>query len=86
MKIAYKFGNLKGLKTIAYLMLSGGIIRGLFGVYDFFKIQAGLNLVEKVDFLVENALLFGINGLILFLVLKWLAANLKGKDFKLSLK
>lgn len=86
MRIAYKFGNLKGLRTIAYLILSGGIFRSLFGLYDFFNIQAELDFVEKFDFMVENALLFGINGLILFLVLKWIAEKLKEKDFELSLK
>lgn len=86
MKIQFKFGSLKGLYVIAYLLLFGGILRLFSGLYDFFKVQTKLDLLEKFDFLVENALLFGLNGLILFLILKWMAANLRGKDFELSLK
>lgn len=86
MKIQFKFGNMKGLNVIAYLLLFGGILRLFSGFYDFFKIQSKLELLEKFDFLVENALLFGLNGLILFLILKWIAVNLRGKDFELSLK
>lgn len=86
MKIQFKFGSLKGLHVIAYLLLFGGILRLFSGLYDFFKVQSKLDLLEKFDFLVENALLFGLNGLILFLILKWMAANLRGKDFEMSLK
>ncbi len=86
MKIQFTFGSLKGLYVIAYLLLFGGILRLFSGLYDFFKVQSKLDLLEKFDFLVENALLFGLNGLILFLILKWMAANLRGKDFEMSLK
>ncbi|GAB2621591.1 hypothetical protein [Belliella aquatica] len=86
MKIQFKFGNLKGLSVIAYLLLFGGILRIFSGLYDFFKIQSKLELLEKFDFLVQNAFLFGLNGLILFLILKWIVVNLKGKDFEMSLK
>lgn len=86
MKIQLKFGNLKGLNVIAYLLLFGGILRLFSGLYDFFKIQTNLEVLEKFNFLVENALLFGLNGLILFLVLKWIAGNLKEKVFEMSLK
>lgn len=86
MKIQFKFGNLKGLYVIAYLLLFGGVLRLFSGLYDFFKIQSKLDILEKFDFLVENALLFGLNGLILFLILKWMAVNLRGKDFEMSLK
>lgn len=86
MDIQFKFGNLKGLVVIAYLLLLGGLLRLFSGLYDFFKIQSKMELLEKFDFLVENALLFGLNGLILFLILKWIAVNLRGKDFEMSLK
>lgn len=86
MKIQFTFGNLKGLYLIAYLLLFGGLLRLFSGLYDFLKVQSKLDLLEKFDFLVENALLFGLNGLILFLILKWVAVSLKGKDFELSLK
>jgi hypothetical protein len=86
MKIQFTFGNLKGLNIIAYLMLFGGILRLFSGLYDFFKLQSKLDLLEKFDFLVENALLFGLNGLILFLILKWMAENLRGKEFEMSLR
>ncbi|EOZ98102.1 MAG: hypothetical protein ACXIUQ_12660 [Cecembia sp.] len=86
MKIQFKFGNLKGLYVIAYLLLFGGILRLFSGLYDFFKIQSKLELLDKFDFLIQNALLFGLNGLILFLILKWIAGNLKEKNFEVSLK
>lgn len=86
MDIQFKFGNLKGLVVIAYILLFGGLFRLFSGLYDFFKIHSKLELLEKFDFLVENALLFGLNGLILFLILKWMAVNLGGKDFEMSLK
>ncbi|PRY90697.1 hypothetical protein [Mongoliibacter ruber] len=86
MKIQFKFGNLKGLNVIAYLLLFGGLLRLFSGLYDFFKVQSKLDFLEKLDFLVENALLFGLNGLILFLILKWMAVQLRGKDFEMSLK
>lgn len=86
MKIQFKFGNLKGLYVIAYLLLFGGILRLFSGLYDFFKIQSKLERLDKFDFLIQNALLFGLNGLILFLILKWIAGNLKEKNFEVSLK
>lgn len=86
MKIQFKFGKLKGIYMIAYLLLLGGLLRLFSGLYDFFKIQSKMAHLEKFDFLVENALLFGLNGLILFLILKWIAVNLRGKDFEMSLK
>lgn len=86
MKIQHTFGSLKGLYVIAYLLLIGGILRLLSGLYDFFKVHSKLNLLEQFDFLIENALLSGLNGLILFFILKWIAGNLKGKIFELSLK
>jgi hypothetical protein len=86
MKIQFKLGNLKGLYVIAYLLLFGGIMRLFSGLYDFFKVQSKLDLLEKFDFLIQNALLFGLNGLILFLILKWIAGNLKEKNFEVSLK
>lgn len=86
MKIQFKFGNLKGLYVIAYLLLFGGILRLFSGLYDFFKIQSKLELLDKFDFLIQNALLFGLNGLILFLILMWIAGNLKEKNFEVSLK
>ncbi|EOZ97788.1 hypothetical protein A33Q_1597 [Indibacter alkaliphilus LW1] len=86
MKIQFTFGKLKGLFSIAYLLLFGGLLRLFSGLYDFFKVQSKLALLEKFDFLVENALLFGLNGLILFLILKWIAGNLREKNFEMSLK
>jgi hypothetical protein len=83
MDIQFKFGNLKGLVIIAYLLLLGGLLRLFSGLYDFFKLQSKMALLEKFDFLVENALLFGLNGLILFLILKGIAVNLRGKDFEI---
>ena len=53
MKIQFKFGNLKGLYVIAYLLLFGGVLRLFSGLYDFFKIQSKLDILEKFDFLVE---------------------------------
>jgi hypothetical protein len=86
MKIQFTFGKLKGLSSIAYLLLFGGLLRLFSGLYDIFKVQSKLALLEKFDFLVENALLFGLNGLILFLILKWIAGNLREKNFEMSLK
>ncbi|WP_291786530.1 hypothetical protein [Cecembia sp.] len=86
MKIQFTFGKLKGLYTIAYLLLFGGLLRLFSGLYDFFKVQSKLDLLEKFDFLIQNALLFGLNGLILFLILKWIAGNLREKEFEMSLK
>ncbi len=86
MNIQFKFGNLKSLGLVAYLLLFGGILRAFSGLYDFFKIKQELGHIEKLDYLMENALLSGINGLILFLILNWIAENLKGKNFELRLK
>ena len=37
MKIQFTFGKLKGLYTIAYLLLFGGLLRLFSGLYDLFR-------------------------------------------------
>lgn len=86
MNIQFTFGNLKWLSVISYLMLMGGIIGFLAGTYDFIKIQEALEPLEKFDFLFKEAIAVGLNGLIFFLLLKWIADRLHEKQLKITLQ
>lgn len=86
MKIQFTFGNLKWLIFISYLMLMAGIIGVLAGTYDFVKVQETLEQSEKIDFLFKEVLAIGLNGLILFLLLKWVANRLHTKQFNLTIE
>lgn len=86
MKIQFTFGNLKWLMVISYLMLMAGIIGFLAGTYEFVKIHETLDQSEKFDFLFKGAFASGFNGLIFYLILKWIADRLNTKQFKMSIQ
>lgn len=86
MKIQFTFGNLKWLTFISYLLLMAGIIAFLAGTYDFIKIQNTLELQEKFNFFMKEAILTGLNGLIFFLLLNWFSKRLHEKQFKLTIQ
>lgn len=86
MKIQFTFGNLKWLTIISYLMLMAGIIGFLSGTYEFIKMHEVLERHEKIDFLITEVLTIGLNGLIFFLFLKWIAVRLHTKQFNLTIQ
>lgn len=86
MKIQFTFGNLKWLKIISYLMLMAGMIGFLAGSYEFVKIHETLEQSEKMEFLFKEVLAIGLNGLIFFLLLKWIADRLHTKQFNLTIQ
>ena len=86
MEIQLKFGNLKGLYVIAYLLLLGGIIVFLSSIYDLLKNVYEIGQQDKIVYFIQDAFLIGLNGFLLFIVLLWVAKKLKEKQLCISLK